>query len=279
VPTGGLTDSFSYRVKDQLGDLSNTITTTVALDPGPMAGNAQLDLAPGQTVDLTSALMALDTPGLPGDSLSLSAVGTPTGTPHGTTALSNGDLKYTAPASGTSDSFTYTIADQLDETASGTVNVTLNQALTGNGSFTFSGNNNIVSLGNGNDPVSLTGNNNTVLLGNGNDTVSLTGNNNTVLLGNGNDTVTVSGTGDSVTAGTGSDVFNLGASMMTTLTMHGLHETVSINGGADTIVDTPKGADKLQLQIGAQGGTVGITNFGVANAVVSLVQALASGLG
>jgi Ca2+-binding RTX toxin-like protein len=122
--------------------------------------------------------------------------------------------------------------------------------------------------------VSLTGNNNTVLLGDGNDSVSLSGHNNTATLGNGNDTVTVSGTGNMVTAGSGNDVFNLGAGM-TTLTMHGLHDQVSVNGGNDTIIDTPSGADKLQLNIGAQGGTVGITNFDVANAVVSLVQTLA----
>jgi hypothetical protein len=63
---------------------------------------------------------------------------------------------------------------------------------------------------------------------------------------------------------------------MTSLTMYGQHDTVSLNGGSDTLVDTAGGTDKLQLQIGAQGATVGITNFGVANAVVSLVQALAS---
>jgi hypothetical protein len=58
--------------------------------------------------------------------------------------------------------------------------------------------------------------------------------------------------------------------------MHGLHDTVSVNGGTEMIIDTPKGTDKLKLQIGAQGSAVAITNFGVANAAVSLVQALAS---
>ena len=87
--------------------------------------------------------------------------------------------------------------------------------------------------------------------------MSLTGNTNTVLLGAGNDAF----------------VFGSGTA---SLTMHGQHDTVSVNGGTDTIADTAGGADKLQLQIGAAGGTVGISNFGVSNAVVSLVHALAS---
>jgi hypothetical protein len=73
-------------------------------------------------------------------------------------------------------------------------------------------------------------------------------------------------------------MFTLGASM-TKLTMLGLHDTVSLNGGTDMIVDTPGGGDKLQLQIGALGGTVDIINFGVANAVVDLDRGLASSLG
>jgi len=66
---------------------------------------------------------------------------------------------------------------------------------------------------------------------------------------------------------------------MTSLVMHGLRDVVSVNGGTDTIVDTPTGTDKLQLQIASLGGTVGIINFGVTNAVMYLTQALASSLG
>jgi hypothetical protein len=272
---------------------------------------------------LTSALLALDTPGLPGDTLELTAVGT-TGT-KGTVSLntSNGDLSYKAPATGTSDSFTYTVTDEtLETSATGTVSVMLSQALAGNGTITLSGSGNIViggngndqitggpsntsvNLGNGTDSVSLSGNNNTVTLGNGSsdsvtlggtsspvnnsavslgngdhDTVTLFGNSSKIAVGSGNsDTVTVTGNNDSIMAGPGTgDVFNLHASMT----------SLSLNGGSDTINDTHGGTDALQLQIGAKGGTVGITNFDVAtvvngvvtHSVVSLVQALANASG
>jgi hypothetical protein len=70
------TAAFSYQIRDQLGDLSAVISDTLTVDPGPMAGNAHVYIIPGQTVDLTSLLLSLDTPGLPGDTLTLSAVGT-----------------------------------------------------------------------------------------------------------------------------------------------------------------------------------------------------------
>jgi hypothetical protein len=197
--------------------------------------------------------------------------------------LKNGDLSYTAPASGTSDSFTYTVTDETVHTsATATVSVTLDPNLAKNDTITLSGasgsNNIIDGLGGKNINISLTGDNNNVMLGDGNDSVTLSGSNNTATLGNGNDTVTVNGSGESIAAGMGNDVFNLGASV-TTLTMQGLHDTVSVNGGTDSIADTTGGGDKLQLNIGAQGGTVDVSNFGVANAVVSLVQALASAEG
>jgi hypothetical protein len=112
-------------------------------------------------------------------------------------------------------------------------------------------------------------------IGGGNDTLSLTGNNDTATLGKGNDSVTVSGTGDSVTAGTGKDAFTLGGSMAS-LVLHGQHDTVSVNGGTDTITDTPNSADALMLQMGALGGTVSVANFSVAHGVLLLAQALAS---
>jgi hypothetical protein len=266
APTTG-PDTLSYTVQDQYGDQA-TGKVNITVDPGPTAGDPHLYIAPGASLDMTSLLLALDTQGMSGDTLSLTGA-------TGNAKFSNGDVTYTAPGSGGSDTFSYTVADQLGDTANGTVNVTLDPNLAKNENLSLTGSGDIIDgLGGKNINVSLTGNSNTVLLGGGNDQVSLTGNNNTATLGNGNDTVTVSGTGNIVTAGSGNDVFNLGAGM-TTLTMHGLHDSVSVNGGNDTIADTAGGADKLQLNIGAQGGTLGITNFDVANAVVSLVQTLA----
>ena len=66
---------------------------------------------------------------------------------------------------------------------------------------------------------------------------------------------------------------------MASLFLHGLHDTVSVNGGTDTITDTPNGADTLMLQMGALGGTVSVGNFSVAKGVVLLAQALASSEG
>ena len=264
VPAGGLTDTFSYQVKDQLGELSNTITTTVALDPGPTAGNAQLDIAPGGSVDLTSLLLALDTRGLPGDTLSLSAVGTPTGNPHGTTTLQNGDLKYTAPASGSTDSFTYQVSDQLgDVSPNGTVNVTLQQNLAKGGQITLSSSDTVVDAGNSNSSVSVTGSSDTVVLGTGNNTVTMTGNNNnvasgagndsvslagdhnTVVLGGGNDNVSLSGNNNTATLGNGNDSVTAGANSTITLgngndTVYaGAGDTITLGNGHDTLYAGP----------------------------------------
>jgi hypothetical protein len=199
------------------GDLLNVTTTDTAdgkkatgspaitVNPIlPTAGNAQLDIAPGQRVDLTSALLALDTPGQTGDRLQLTGFTKPTS--GGTVTLSNtGDLSYTAPATGTADSFTYTVTDEtLETSATAKVSVTLNPSLTGNGTITLSGSGNTVDGGNGN--VTVSGSNsssNTVMLGSGNDSVSLTGssNGNTVTLGTGNDSLSLSGNNNTVTLG------------------------------------------------------------------------------
>ena len=285
-------DAITVNAKDSFGN--NAVQQTITVPPQPIAGNAQLDIAPSQTLDLTSALLNLDTPGEPGDTLVLTAVGT-TGT-RGVVTLRNGDLTYTAPASGSSDAFTYTVTDEeLHESATGNVSVALNPSLTGNGTLIFTGSGNIVDVGNGNDQVTVSGDHNTLIVGGGNDqlsitrnniisagggndTLSLTGNNGTVTLGGGNDNVTVSGTGESITAGTGNDTFTLGASMAS-LFLHGLHDTVAINGGTDSITATPNSTDALSLQIGALGGTVSVANCDVARGVVLLAQALASAEG
>jgi len=222
-------------------------------------------------------------------------VGT-TGT-TGTATINKGDLSYTAPASGSTDVFTYTVGDQLGDTANGNVNVMLDSSLLKNDNITLTdsdiiidglngknihvsltGDRNTVLLGDGNDQVALSGNGNTAALGNGNDTVSAMGNNNTVSLGSGNDNVTVSGTGENITAGSRNDTFTLGASTAS-LFLHGLHDTVSVNGGTDAITDTPNSTDALTLQIGAFGGTVSVGNFDFAKGAVLLAQALASAEG
>jgi hypothetical protein len=115
-------DTISYAVKDQLGDTASG-TVTVTIDPGPTAGNVHVTVGLGDSIDLTGVLLALDTPGIAGDTLTLSAAGT-TGT-LGTVTLNGGDLIYTAPATGTTDTFTYTVSDKYHDTAVGTVSIVL----------------------------------------------------------------------------------------------------------------------------------------------------------
>jgi large repetitive protein len=116
--------SFTANVTDAAGNQMTTgaVTLTVVVDPGPTAGNAHLYNSPELSVDLTIPLLTLDTPGLPGDALTLTGVST-AGT-RGTLSPTNGDLRYIAPASGT-DAFAYTVSDQLNDSATATVNVSL----------------------------------------------------------------------------------------------------------------------------------------------------------
>jgi len=127
APTAGGTDSIGYTVTDQLGD-SVTGTCSTQVDGGPTAGSLASTSKLGTTTDLTSALVAVDKAELAGDVLTLSAVST-TGTLD-TVTLAGGKLTYgssvaalqAAVAHGsTSDIFGYTVRDQLGETASGTV--------------------------------------------------------------------------------------------------------------------------------------------------------------
>ena len=131
VPANGsLTDTFSYTVTDQVGDqATGTVNVTVnnpVADPGPTAGTVTASTNRGQTVDLTSAILAQVKPGLTGDTETITAFGTTSA--GGVVKLTNGDLTYalssTIPANGSvTDTFTYTVKDQLGDTATGTVNV------------------------------------------------------------------------------------------------------------------------------------------------------------
>jgi Ca2+-binding RTX toxin-like protein len=211
--------AFSYEISDQLGDVSVVVSDTLAVDPGPTAGNAHLYLSPGQSVDLTHVLLALDTPGLFGDTLALTAVDT-TET-QGTVSLSNGYLSYTAPASGGSDAFGYTVSDQLLETATGNVSVSL---LAKSTSFTLTGSGNVVAAGGGNYSITGGTGGNSITLGSGNDSVLLSGDNNTVVVGRGNDTISLSGENNAVTLGDGNDSVSSGAD-----------STIKLGNGNDTV--------------------------------------------
>jgi hypothetical protein len=224
--------AFSYQINDQLGDVSPVISDTLAIDPGPKAGSANLFVGAGERVDLTSLLLSLDIPGLPGDTLALTgaaAVGS-----RGTVSLTNGDLVYTPPTSGAT-MFTYTVSDQLHEVATAGVDVSV---VGNNGDIVLTGTGNLVITTSGNHSVTGGTNGNFVSLGGGNDTVSLTGNENTVMLGDGNDTVTAGGS-SVISLGRGNDLVSAGAK--STVTTGGGNDTV--RAGADSTIRLGNGND------------------------------------
>ena len=144
---GSETESLRYTVTDEYGDTASgavnvTVSNPVA-DPGPTAGNVAATVDLGQTVDLTSFIVAQIKPGLPGDTETITAFG-PTSA-DGVVTLNSGELIYTTPSNGLGiqpgssamDTFSYTITDQHNDTANGTVDVTVtNPVVANNGSVT-----------------------------------------------------------------------------------------------------------------------------------------------
>ena len=110
-------DAVSYTVTDEYNDVAIG-SANVQLDAGPIAGTASITVGHNQTLDETSLVDGLVTPGLAGDTETITNV-------TGNASLSGQTITYQSPASGT-DSFSYTVQDQLGDTATGTVNVTVN---------------------------------------------------------------------------------------------------------------------------------------------------------
>ncbi len=99
------------------GSFTGTQTPIVVSEPGPTAGSASITVGHNQTLDETALVNGLITPGLPGDTETVILV-------TGNATLSGSTITYNSPATGT-DSFTYTVRDELSDTATGTVNVTI----------------------------------------------------------------------------------------------------------------------------------------------------------
>ena len=119
APAAGGADSIGYAITDQLGD---TVTGTVALlvDGGPVAAAVTLKVVHGQTSSLTSFVIGLVTPGLAGDTETITAVSAV----RGKVTLAAGAITYAAPNSGT-DTVSFTVTDQLGEAATSTVAVSV----------------------------------------------------------------------------------------------------------------------------------------------------------
>ena len=117
-------DSFTYRVKDTLGLLSNIATVSITIQTPPNAQNDQLVVtkAGTSTIDVT----ANDT--APSGTLSKQSIVIRTQPVYGTlTLLGNGQIRYSHDGTNsTSDQFSYTIADSntlLSNTATVSVSI------------------------------------------------------------------------------------------------------------------------------------------------------------
>jgi len=119
APTTAGADSVGYTIKDQVGDVV-TGTFATLVDGGPVLAAGKLTIGHGQTSDLSALLLGLATPGLAGDTETITAVSAK----YGAVTPAGRAIPYTAPASG-SDTLTYTVTDQLGETATGSVAVTV----------------------------------------------------------------------------------------------------------------------------------------------------------
>jgi hypothetical protein len=139
APASG-NDTLTYTVTDEYGDTA-TGTVAITVDPGPMLEPGSVVVGHGQTVNLASTIEGLILPGLKGDTETISAIsaqnsklvvkdsegGSTTGGATGGISIAQGNsltVDYTAPGSG-SDTVSYTVTDQLGDTATGTVAITV----------------------------------------------------------------------------------------------------------------------------------------------------------
>ncbi len=108
----GEADSFTYEIENSAGGLSAPVTNDITLDPGPTASDPNLILGHASTLDLSAIVDKLATPGLSGDTLTVTAVSAENGTIFQNSK--NGDLLYKPVANGGAapfgdDSITYTV--------------------------------------------------------------------------------------------------------------------------------------------------------------------------
>lgn len=282
-------------------------TVRLVVDQGPTAATVTDTLQTGATVDLTSAILGAITPGLSGDQITLTAIGTADTT--GAVTLSNGDVTYTGSAPG-ADSFTYTATDQYGDTAVGTVDLSVAAAsvlpaptsvITGGtyGSTTIQGvdgpeqitgygygntiyanggsgtivagaGGDTVVAGSGTLAITLAGYNNQVSGGDGSDTVSGSQGTTSVTLGNGNDTISLAGYQNTITLGNGNDTVNAGAGNLNVVVGNG-NDAITAAGNQNTIA-IGRGNDTVVAGTGGDtvtggGGTDTITLAGYGNQV------------
>jgi hypothetical protein len=299
--TSAATDSFSYAIVDRYGKATDA-AGSVRIDPGPTAGTAKVSVSLGGTIGLTAAILAAVKPGLPNDSETITALASTS--PNGSETLTAGVASFTAsggslgnlPANGTTTlSVGYTVTDQLGDTASGTVQITVTNPVhyiygsPGGGStiegtagtdiITAYGWGNVIHDNGGNDTVyagegqatvdvaggnvlvQINGFDNTVTGTDGRDTVAGGLGSTSVALGNGNDTVTVSGYYDSITLGNGNDTVT-GPLGNGSITLGNGIDVVSLAGYNNRVhAGATAGTDYIDAGVGSETVTGGNGNF------------------
>ena len=263
--TSDAVDAVSYTIYDQQQATLVTGIASVQLDAGPsITAAAPSVLEKGQTTVIGTV-----TPGLPGDTITLSQAPGSLGTISLGSVLGNGTQQviYTAPTNvqaNSVDAVSYTVADQHhDAVASGTASVQLDAdttkvylqgffntvsapATAPNGTTTTGspitgpifGNATINGTGAG-QTITAYGYNNTIKANGGNDVIYAGLGMATVTVSNGNGNNTVSGAlgNTSVTLGNGNDTISLG----------GYFDVVTLGNGNNTITG-PQG--NAQVTVG-----------------------------
>jgi hypothetical protein len=112
------------------------------MDPGPTASSGAVTEGHGQTISLSALIAGLITPGIAGDTETLTSVSATLGT---ATLGANNAVSYTAPAAGP-DTISYTVQDQYGDTATGTVAVTVDPGPTAGSRAVTEGHGQTVSL-------------------------------------------------------------------------------------------------------------------------------------
>jgi len=264
--------------QDSAGLTATNTSTTLTVDPGPTTGKLAETLVEGTGIDLTSAVLAAATPGLKGDTLSITAVNG-NGT-LGNFALVNGELIYAASTPAltqlganctASDTLGYTISDQYGDTATGSVALTITnpQATTTSSSSNLLGSllGSVTSLlgsvssaatnlvdnltssfatlsgGDACTTVQDALGNACVTLGNGNDSILAAGLGNKITLGCGTDLISKGQGLETIVLGAGTDTVNLGGTC-NNVTLNGSHATVCGGQGSDTVT-VNGGSDNL----------------------------------
>jgi len=131
----GEVDNFTYEIEQSTGGVSAPVSVSIALDEGPIATDRSFIIGQQGSLDLSGMLNKLATPGLAGDTLTLISASAAQGT---IVQQSNGDYVY-EPVAGAgnpgnsgglntvtgTDTITYTVADQLGDTVTGTAKITI----------------------------------------------------------------------------------------------------------------------------------------------------------